>query len=125
MQKVFLVEDSLPVLDRLISLLGALPNTQIVGHAARADDAARAILAVRPDLVVLDLRLAQGTGFDVLIELHGKATGIDVYVLSSFSYAPYRRQAGQLGALDFFDKSTDMERLRDAVARRGADYNDA
>lgn len=120
MQKVFLVEDSPPVLDRLISLLGALPNTRIVGHAAGAEEAARAILAVRPDLVVLDLRLAQGTGFDVLIELHGKAPGIDVYVLSSFSYPPYRRQAGQFGALAFFDKSTDMDRLRDAVAKRGA-----
>ncbi len=108
------------MLDRLISLLGTLPNTRIVGHAAGAEEAARAILAVRPDLVVLDLRLAQGTGFDVLIELHGKAPGIDVYVLSSFSYEAYRRQAGQLGALAFFDKSTDMERLRDAVAKRGA-----
>ena len=125
MQKVFLVEDSPPVLDRLISLLGALPNTQIVGHASGAEAATRGILAARPDLVVLDLRLAQGTGFDVLLELHGKATGIDVYVLSSFSYAPYRRQAEQLGALAFFDKSTDMERLRDAVAKRGADYNGA
>ena len=125
MQKVFLVEDSPPVLERLIPLLGALPNTRIVGHAAGADEAARAILAARPDLVVLDLRLAQGTGFDVLIELHGKATAIDVYVLSSFSYAPYRRQAEQLGALTFFDKSTDMERLRNAVAKRGADYNGA
>jgi len=120
MQKLFLVEDSPPVLERLISLLGTLPNTRIVGHAAGAEEAARAILAIRPDLVVLDLRLAQGTGFDVLIELHGKATGIDVYVLSSFSYAPYRRQAERLGARAFFDKSSDMERLRDAVAERGA-----
>ena len=120
MQKVFIVDDSPLVVNRLSALLGALPGTQVVGHAAGAEEAARAILAVRPDLVVLDLRLAQGTGFDVLIELHGKAPGIDVYVLSSFSYEPYRRQAGQLGAQAIFDKSTDMERLRDAVAKRGA-----
>jgi DNA-binding NarL/FixJ family response regulator len=106
MQKVFIVEDSPPVLERLISLLGTLPDTHIVGHAAHAEEAVRAILAVRPDLVVLDLRLAQGTGFDVLIELHGKAPGIDVYMLSSFSYAAY----------------SEMERPRDAVAERGAQH---
>jgi DNA-binding NarL/FixJ family response regulator len=120
MQKVFIVEDSPPVLERLISLLGTLPDTHIVGHAAGAEEAARAILADRPDLVVLDLRLAQGTGFDVLIELHGKAPGTDVYMLSSFSYAAYRRQAEQLGARAFFDKSSEMQRLRDAVAGRRA-----
>lgn len=118
MQKVFIVEDSPLVLERLSALLGALPDTQIVGHAAGADEAVRAIMAAKPDLVLLDLRLAQGTGFDVLIELHEKAPGIEMYMLSSFASEPYRRQAERLGARGFFDKSSEMERMRDAVAQR-------
>lgn len=120
MQKVFLVEDSPLVLERLTALLGALPNTRIVGHAAGAEEAVRAVLAARPDVVVVDLRLAQGTGFDVLIELHGKAPGIDLYMLSNSSSQQYRRQAERLGAHGYFDKSTDFERLRDVVATRAA-----
>jgi DNA-binding NarL/FixJ family response regulator len=118
MQKVFIVEDSPPVLERLSALLGALPNTQIVGHAAGAEEAVRAIMAAQPDLVLLDLRLAQGTGFDVLIELHEKAPGIELYMLSNYASEPYRRQAERLGARGFFDKSGDMQRVRDAVAQR-------
>ena len=108
------------MLDRLTALLGALPDTLIVGHASGADEAVCAILAARPDVVVLDLKLAQGTGFDILTELHGKAPGIDCYMLSNFSSEPYRRQAARLGAQGFFDKSSEFERVRDAVARRAA-----
>ena len=120
MQKVFLVEDSPLVLERLAELLGTLPGARIVGHASRADDAIREILATRPDVVVLDMKLAQGTGFDVLTELHDKAPGIAVYMLSNFAAEPYRRQAERLGARGFFDKTTDFERVRDAVAQRTA-----
>ena len=120
MQNVFLVEDSPLVLKRLIELLGGLPNTHIVGHAARADEAIRGILSSRPDVVVMDLKLAQGTGFDVLIEVHSQAPGTTFYMLSNFAQEAYRRQAERLGACGFFDKSTDFERVRDLVAQRAA-----
>jgi DNA-binding NarL/FixJ family response regulator len=120
MQEVFLVEDSPLVRSRLAALLGGLPDTRVVGHASGAEEAVQAILAARPDIVVLDLKLAQGTGFDVLIELHEKAPGIDCYMLTNFSAEPYRRQAARLGAHDFFDKTNEFERVRDVVAQRAA-----
>jgi two-component system response regulator DevR len=120
MQKVFIVEDSPLVVSRLRALLGALPGTRVVGHAAGADQAVQAILAMRPDVVVMDLKLAQGTGFDVLIELHEKAPDIDCYMLSNFSTEPYRRQAARLGAHGFFDKSSEFNLVRDLVAQRAA-----
>lgn len=115
---VYLVEDSPLVSERLLEMLGAVPDTRVVGHARGADDAIRGILAERPDVVVLDVRLAQGSGFDVLRRVHELAPEIDVYMLSGFSSDPYRRLAQQLGARDFFDKATDFARVRDAVAAR-------
>lgn len=120
MQKIFLVEDSPLILMRLIDLLGALPNARVVGHAAGADEAIRGILSSRPDVVVTDLKLAQGTGFDVLIEVQSQAPGTTFYMLSNFAQEAYRRQAERLGACGFFDKSTDFERVRDVVAQRAA-----
>ena len=119
MQTVFLVEDSAEVLKRLIALVEVVPNARVVGHAARADEAVRAILAARPDVVILDLKLAQGTGFDVLLELHGKTPDTAYYMLSNFAAEPYRRQAERLGARGFFDKSTDIERLRSTLQKKG------
>jgi DNA-binding NarL/FixJ family response regulator len=122
-QKVFLVEDSPLVLGRLTALLSGLPGTLVVGHASGALEAVEAILSTRPDVVVVDLKLAQGTGFEVLSALHEKAPGIDCYMLSNFSAEPYRRQAARLGAHDFFDKTNEFERVRDVVAQRAADRN--
>lgn len=119
MQKVFLVEDSLPVRERLSELLTAGGN-QIVGTAAGAREAIAAILAARPDAVVLDLNLAQGSGFDVLRAVRDAAPEIDFYMLSNFASEPYRRYAESLGARGFFDKTSEFERVRDILAERAA-----
>ena len=118
MQNVYLVEDSPEVLHRLAKLLTPVPGAQIVGHARTAGDAVSGILSTRPDVVVLDLSLAQSSGFDVLSTVHRAAPGIDFIVLSNFTSEPYRRQAMRLGAKDFFDKTNEFERVRDVIAAR-------
>lgn len=120
MQKVFIVEDSPLVLKRLAARIDTLPDTRVVGHAAGALEAVRAIVSKKPDVVVIDLKLAQGTGFDVLIELHEKAPGIDLYMLSNHSAGYFRRQAEWLGARGFFDKTTQFESVYEVLAARAA-----
>jgi DNA-binding NarL/FixJ family response regulator len=97
-----------------------VPGAQVIGQAADADEAIAAILAARPDVVLLDVQLEQSSGFDVLRAVHSLAPGIAFYMLSNFAAEPYRRHAERLGARGFFDKSTDFERLRDLVAQRAA-----
>jgi len=118
MQRVFLVEDSAPILERLTRLLETVPGARIVGQAADVGQAIDAILDARPDLVLLDLRLEDGSGFDVLRAVHCTEPGIDFYMLSNFASEPYRRQAERLGACGFFDKTKDFDRLREFVAQR-------
>ncbi|HUJ86843.1 MAG TPA: response regulator transcription factor [Burkholderiales bacterium] len=118
--KVYLVEDSPAILERLEALLATVEGARTVGRASRAGEAIEGILAERPDLVVLDLKLAEGSGFDVLRAVRGAAPGIDVYMLTNFASEPYRRLAERLGARDLFDKSTEFERVRDAVRDRAA-----
>ena len=121
MQKVFLVEDSPLVRERLLELLGPVAGASVVGHATTGEAAIAAILAERPDIVLLDLSLAQGSGFDVLRALHERVPEVDFYMLSNFSAYPYRQLAERLGARDFFDKSREFERVRDIVAQRAAE----
>jgi DNA-binding NarL/FixJ family response regulator len=118
--EIYLVEDSSLVRARLAALLEALPGATLVGETDRADVAIRGILALRPDVVLLDIDLAQGSGFDVLRAVCREAPEIDVYVLSNFTAAPYRELAERLGARGFFDKSIEIERVRDLVAERAA-----
>jgi len=120
MQDVYLVEDSGVVRQRLELLLADVPQARVVGHASEASEAISEILAARPDIVLCDLNLTQGTGFDVLRALGAKAPEIECYMLSNFATQPYRRLAAELGARDFFDKSSEFERVRDVVAKRAA-----
>jgi DNA-binding NarL/FixJ family response regulator len=120
MQDIYLVEDSGIVRQRLEALLADLPQTRVVGHASGAREAISDILAKQPDVVLCDLNLAEGTGFDVLRALSAQAPEIECYMLSNFATQPYRRLAAELGARDFFDKSNEFERVRDLVASRAA-----
>ena len=99
-------------------MLGNLPNTTVVGHAASSEDAIREILASAPDVVLVDISLAQGSGFDVLRAVRPEAPQIDFYMLSSFAAYPYRQLADKLGARGFFDKTNEFERVRELLAQR-------
>jgi DNA-binding NarL/FixJ family response regulator len=116
--QIYIVEDSAAVRSRLEAMLGALAGVTVSGSAAGAAQATREILETRPEMVVLDLNLAEGGGFDVLRELRARAPEIDVYMLSNFSAYPYRQLAERLGARGFFDKTREFERVREAAAHK-------
>ena len=118
--QVFIVEDSPPVRARLADMLQALPGIEVVGQAGQAQAAIREILAARPDVVLLDLNLGEESGFDVLRAVCPQAPGIDFYMLSNFAADPYRQLAARLGARDFFDKSKQLERMREVLVQRAA-----
>lgn len=118
--RVFLVEDSELIRARVRAELATIPGLRTVGHADTAADAIRDVLAQHPDVVLLDLRLREGTGMDVLRALHASAPEIDVYLCSSYATEPYRGMALRLGARDVFDKSTEFGRVKETLARRAA-----
>ena len=118
MLRIFLVDDSSPVRERIEAMLLAIPSVQVVGQAGDADAAVSGILAERPDVVILDLKLGEKTGFDVLRALRAASFGADVYMLSNFASPAYRTAAAKLGALGFFDKSSEFDALKATIAAR-------
>ncbi|HET7197153.1 MAG TPA: response regulator [Burkholderiales bacterium] len=114
--EIYIVEDSAAVRSRLEAMLAQVPGAAVAGSAAGATQAMREILERRPDMVILDLNLAEGGGFDVLRTLHAQAPEIEVYMLSNFSAYPYRQLAERLGARGFFDKTREFERVREVAA---------
>ena len=72
--RLFLVEDSAALRDRLAELLGSIARIQIVGFSDTEQDAINQLRQLQCDAVVLDLQLKNGTGLNVL-----KAIRIDSY----------------------------------------------
>jgi len=117
--RVYVVEDSLLIRERLDAMI-TVAGAAVAGHASTAGAAIASILVERPELVILDIQLAEGTGFDVLRAIRREAPEIDVYLFSNFSAYPYRQLAERLGAKDFFDKSREFGLMRETIARRAA-----
>jgi DNA-binding NarL/FixJ family response regulator len=96
--QVFVVEDSAPVSERLQELVDSIEGAHCAGSATTAGAAIEEIRRLRPDAVILDVRLAQGSGFDVMRALREDEPHPAFYVLTSFALDPYRRLALKLGA---------------------------
>jgi DNA-binding NarL/FixJ family response regulator len=116
MTKIFLVEDSPPVLARLRDLFAGVERVEVVGEAGSAHDAIAGILRTQPDVVLLDLDLTDSSGFDVLRALAARLPQVTFCMLSNHSAYPYRELAGRLGARAFLDKTREFEQARDLVA---------
>jgi DNA-binding NarL/FixJ family response regulator len=114
--RIYLVEDSALVFARLHEAMEEL-GAQLVGHADDAPTAITEIAALRPDAVIIDIALREGTGFHVLKEIEAlpcedRPTRI---VLTTFSRAWYRNAAKRLGAEYFFDKSCEVPQMLDVL----------
>jgi len=85
----------------------------IVGHADTAQTAIHDIALVKPDVVVIDVALSRGNGFDVLKSLrdHPPAKLPVRVVLTNYTLATYRNAAKRLGADYFLDKSSQIPEL--------------
>jgi DNA-binding NarL/FixJ family response regulator len=114
--RVYLVEDSIPIRKRLAGLLGEITGVQLVGEADTAASAAAGILQTRPNVVVLDIRLAQGTGIDVLRQVHPQAPEIVFIVLTTFASPQYKKTCMDAGASYFLDKSAEMSEVKRLVS---------
>lgn len=114
--KVFLADDSAPIRDRVAAMLCAQGMT-IAGEAATPADCIHAILATRPDVVVLDVQLEGGTGLQVLQAVRAAAPDIAFVVFSNNAGPAYRKRYLGAGATGFLDKAAEFDQLARAVTR--------
>jgi two-component system response regulator DesR len=113
--RVFLVDDSALVRGRVADLLAA-GGMAIVGEAETPQSSIDAILEVRPDVVVLDVRLEGGSGLQVLRAVHDADPEIGFVVFSNNSGPAYRKRYLGEGADRFLDKTDEFDQLVVAVA---------
>lgn len=114
--KVFIVEDSLPIRERLIELMDEIDGAAVVGVAETPAEAITGILNKRPDLVVLDYQLLGGTGVEVMRAVLPKAPSMVFAVLTNHASPQYRRTCEEAGASWFFDKSTEFGKIKHVIA---------
>lgn len=113
--RILLVDDEAPCRDALRAFLNDCPEAQIVGEAPSLAEATKLIPQTSPDVLLLDVALEDGTGFDLLDNFPQSnfrvifTTAFDDFALRAFRYS----------ALDYLLKPVDPEELVAAVRRAG------
>ena len=114
-RKVFIVDDSPLVRERLINMISEIPTAEVVGQADIAFGASNTIRKLRPAVVVLDISMPGGSGLHLLEEIKQNDSAPLVIVLTNFAEEPYKQKCFQLGADYFLDKSTEFEKVMDII----------
>lgn len=107
--KVLIVEDSLTIQGCLIDMIEAVGGCRVAGVAASEEEADRLVLTLRPDVVLLDVSLNPGNGFNVLKKLRQAGLGCRVLILTGQEIDPLRATADGYGADGIFDKGAQLD----------------
>lgn len=118
--KIFLVEDSSLVRQRLIEALSVMENMEIIGHAETEEDALLELSRVGADVAILDIQLKRGSGMNVLLKTRAKDARLRIIILTNFSYSQYREKCLACGADHFFDKTTEFMKVSEVLRQWSA-----
>jgi DNA-binding NarL/FixJ family response regulator len=109
--QVFIVDDSKILRESLKKLLKSIDNCRCCGEAARVSEAVPAILEVKPDVVILDVQLVDGLGFDVIDKVGQSGFRPTYIALTNYPTAHYKKLFQNRNIRYFFDKTTDFDKM--------------
>jgi DNA-binding NarL/FixJ family response regulator len=113
--RVLIADDSEVFVQRLLRALGEIGGVEIVAQARTGAEALEAIRNLHPEVVILDIRMPEGSGIDVLESLKREKMATITIVLTNFAFPQYRKKCLQLGARFFFDKSAEFAKVGEAL----------
>ena len=107
--QVYVVED-LPIIQRLLASAIEAAGAELSGSSADAETAIGDVFALQPDLILIDIDLASGSGFDVLkmLQYNSLVPAAIKVVLTNYADVEYKNLCVRLGADRFFDKSFEI-----------------
>jgi DNA-binding NarL/FixJ family response regulator len=114
--KIVLADDSSLLRDRIKSLLNSINNVSVVGEAENGVEALQLIREKEPDLAILDIRMPEMNGIEVLKKIREIGLRTKVCILTNYPYKQYREKCLSAGAEYFFDKNQSIDELMEVVS---------
>ena len=115
--RVLAADDQRVVREGLAMLLGLLPDIEVVGTAADGEEALTLADELRPDVILMDLRMPRVDGVEATRRLRASHPEIKVVVLTTYADDRSVIEALQAGALGYLTKDAGADEIRQALQR--------
>lgn len=113
MAKILVVDDEYPILESIEMFMSEKGHT--VFTAATSREAYTVFEKDEPDVVILDIRLPDGNGLDVLKKMHSSPRDTKIIMITAFQDMETTIEAMKRGAYDYIHKPLDADELEKAV----------
>ena len=112
--RLLIVDDEPLIRTGIRQDISGMEWVQVAGECGSVAEAVEAIRSDRPDIVLLDVQMPDGTGFDVVREVGPQRMPAVIFVTA---YDKYAIQAFEVNAVDYLLKPFDESRLRESIER--------
>jgi len=113
--RVLCVDDHPVVRDGIAAIIGLQPDMTMAGTAATGREAIERFVELRPDVALVDLRLPDMSGFDVIRAIRDKSSNARIIVLSSHEGDVDIQRALEAGAQGYVAKGIVRDELLDII----------
>jgi DNA-binding NarL/FixJ family response regulator len=113
--RVFCVDDHPVVRDGVAAIIDLQPDMMSAGSAATGAEALERFAELRPDVALVDLRLPDMSGFDLIKKMKEKSPGARIIVLSSYEGDVDIQRALEAGAQGYVVKGIVRDELLDII----------
>jgi DNA-binding NarL/FixJ family response regulator len=115
--RVLAADDQRVVREGLAMLLGLLPDVEVVGTAANGEEALALADELRPDVILMDLRMPRMDGVEATRRLRASHPEIKIVVLTTYADDRSVIEALRAGALGYLTKDAGADEIRQALQR--------
>jgi DNA-binding NarL/FixJ family response regulator len=115
--RLLLADDHDLVRDGFHRMLGREPDLEVVGEASNGREAVELCRSLRPDLVLMDVRMPEMDGLEATRTIKAERPEVSVLVVSTHENPDYLFEALKAGAAGYVLKDAPKRRLVDAVRR--------
>jgi DNA-binding NarL/FixJ family response regulator len=114
--RLLVVDDYALIRQGLRVALEEVPDFSVVAEASSGQDALRLATELRPDVIIMDVRLADGSGISVIPKIKQQLPQVRIIILTVYEDTPALvYQAIQAGALGYVPKSSSLDQLVAAI----------
>jgi len=110
--KIVIADDSSLLRDRIKSLLNGLKEKLVIYEAENGLEALKLIKDEKPDLAILDIRMPEMNGIEVLKKIRELNMKTKICILTNYAYPQYKKKCFEAGADYFLSKTEDFEDVK-------------